>query len=391
MTSKPFGGGSGTGSASGSGRSDRARTGTCPARRDVLALGGAAAIGFAAPAVAQTNPEPAVWTMATPWPRKLPGFFSAAERLAASITAMSGGRLQITAYPAGERVSPKKIFDAVSEGTVELAHSSARHWSDRNPAFQFFTGVPFGLTAPEHAGWIAFGGGQTLWEQAYSPYGIQPFLTGNTGPQGGGWFRREIRKPEDFRGLKFRIAGLGAETLRLLGASPVDIPPSDIFPAMQSGQLDGTEWVGPWNDLAFGLHKLARYYYLPAFHEVSSALELIVNVDALKALTPDLQDIVRRAAMAACAQTYADFTYHNALALDLIETKTPTVVSAFPDNVIRALGEASAQVAEDLAITSRFAQTVHTSYFDYLAKAVAYTSVSDLVALRQRVMIGSRR
>ncbi|VAW16419.1 TRAP transporter solute receptor, unknown substrate 6 [hydrothermal vent metagenome] len=369
------------------GASDPARTGTTsphPARRDVLALGGAATIGLATPAIAQTTPESILWRMATPWPRKMPGFFAAAERLAGSITAMSGGRLKVTAYPAGKEVAPAKIFNAVSEGTIELAHASAHLWADKNPAFHYFTGMPFGLTASEHAGWIYFGGGQALWEQAYSSYDVLPFLAGNTGPQAGGWFQREIRNPEDFKGLKFRISGLGADVLRHLGAKPVALPPSDIFPAMQSGQLDGTEWVGPWNDLVFGFHKLARYYYLPAFQKIGSALELIVNAEAFGALTSDLRDIVRRAAMAASAETCADFTYNNALALDLIDTRTSTIISAFPDNVIRALGEASAQIADDLGATSRFSRTVHSSYFGYLGKAVPYSGASDLFTLRQR-------
>ncbi|MFV2093640.1 MAG: TRAP transporter substrate-binding protein, partial [Hyphomicrobiales bacterium] len=228
-----------------------------PARRDVLALGGAGAIGLASPAIAQSNPEPIVWNMATAWPRKAPGYFSAAKRLATSITSMSGGRLQVTAHAAGEKVAVEKIFNAVSEGTMALGHSSAHLWTKTNPAFQFFTGIPFGMTAPEHAGWIRFGGGQSLWNRAYATHGIQPFLAGNTGLQGSGWFRREIRNPEDFNGLKIRISGIGADVLRHLGTEPVNLPPSEIYPAMQAEKIDGIKLAGPWNDLDFGLHKLA--------------------------------------------------------------------------------------------------------------------------------------
>lgn len=379
MTSKTPDAPSGTDGSSGIAHPERK-----PARRDILALGAAASVGLATPAMAQSGPEPIVWTMAAAWPRKAPGYFSAATRLAKSITAMSGGRLQVTAYAAGEKVAAEKIFNAVSNGTIELGHSSAHLWADINPAFQFFTGIPFGMTAPEHAGWIRFGGGQSLWNQAYATRGIQPFLAGNTGLQGSGWFRREIRNPEDFNGLKIRISGIGADVLRHLGAEPADLPQSEIFPAMQSEQIDAIKLAGPWNDLAFGLHKLARYYYLPAFDDVGYALELIVNAEALRALPPDLQAIVAAAANAASAQTLAEFTYNNILALDLLETRTSTIVGPFPDNVVRALDEATDKVIDTIGASSRFARTIQSSYFGYLFQAVDYASASDFIALRQR-------
>jgi len=352
-----------------------------PARRNVLALGAAASVGLATPALGQANPEPITWTMATPWPRKSPGYFSSAERLATSITAMSGGRLQVKAYASGEKIAPEKLFNAVSEGTVELGHSSAHLWSGINPAFQFFTGVPFGLTAPEHAGWIRYGGGQALWDKAYAAHGIKPFLAGNTGAQAAGWFRREIRNPEDFNGLKIRLSGLGASIVRHLGAVPVDLPPSEIFPAMQTEKVDAVKWAGPWNDLTFGLHKLARYYYLPAIDDVGSAFELI---EAFASLPADLRAIVRKAVSAAAAETSAEFTYNNIVALDLLETKTSTIVGPFPDTVVRALGEASAEVVDNIAATSRFARAIQSSYFGYLSKVVDYTRASEFILLQHR-------
>lgn len=358
-----------------------------PDRRDVLKFGGTATAGLvtslAAPAKVGAQ-NPVMWRMATPWPRNTPGVFASASRLAESITLMSGGRLQVSAHPAGEIVPPNKIFDAVSDAKVEMGHGSAHYWRERDPAFQFFTGLPFGLTAKEHAGWLYFGGGQGLWEQAYGPFGVIPFLAGNSGTQAGGWFVNEIRKPEDLHGLKFRISGMGADVMKLLGAVPVDIPPSDIFPAMRSGEMGGAEWFGPWNDLAFGFHKLARYYYLPGFHEISAALELTVNAAAFAKLEPALQEIVRRAAMAAANETLADFTYHNALSLELIETKTSAIVHAFPPAVLKAFGDASAQATEELGAANRLARTTKISYFAYLSKAVTYTRASEIPALVQR-------
>jgi TRAP-type mannitol/chloroaromatic compound transport system substrate-binding protein len=349
----------------------------------VLGLGVGAAAGLAAPAVARAQ-LPIAWRMATPWPRNMPGFWAAAERIAASITAMSGGRLAVVAHPAGELVPPGAIFDAVGGGDAELGHAAAHHWLAKNPAFQFFSGVPFGLTAQEHEGWIRFGGGQKLWERAYGPHGVLPFLAGNTGPQAGGWFSREIRGAIDFQGLKIRMTGPGAEVLRRLGAVTVDIPPSDIFPAMQSGQLDAAEWVGPWNDLAFGFHKIARFYYLPSFHEPGAALELIANAEAFASLDTGLQAVIRTAAAAASAETFADFTYHNAIAHELIATRTNAVILPLPEPVIRALGETAAVATQEAAASSQLARTIHASYRDHLAKAVAYSRAVDRVTLAQR-------
>lgn len=360
-----------------------------PGRRDVLALGGATALGaagimaVASPAVVKAQ-SAVTWHMATPWPRHTPGLYTASQRLAKSITSMSGGRLTIVPHFSGSKVPAERIVNAVSQGVVQMGHSTSQNWRDQNPALQYFSGLPFGMTAVEHAGWINFGGGQALWDQAYGTFGIKPFLAGNTGPQAGGWFRREIRSVNDLKGLKMRIEGIGADVLKLLGVVPTSLPPSDIYPAMQSGKLDAVDWVGPWNDLAFGFHKLARFYYIPSFHELSSALELIVNAKAYAALPGDLREIVRIAAHAETNLMLADFTYHNAQAMGLLETKTNAVVGPFPDKVVRVLGEASHQVVEELGASSRMARAIHISYFDYLTQAIAYARAVQVPALTQR-------
>lgn len=350
----------------------------------MLGLGAAAAVGLvAAPHVARAA-EDRKWRLATPWPRGLPGFWAAAERLARSITEMSGGRLQVTAHAAGELVPPARIFNAVAEGAVELGHASPDRWLEVDPVFQIFSGLPFGLTATEHEGWIRYGGGQEMWERAYAPHGVVPFLAGNTGTQAGGWFRREIRNASDFRGLKIRMSGAGAEILRRLGAEIVDIPPSDIFPAMQTGLLDATEWVGPWNDLAFGIHNVARFYYLPAFHETGTALELIANAEAWRKLEPDLKAVLKGAAAAASAETQSAFNYHNAVALELIATRTNAVILPLPDSIMRTLDRTAAVVIQEIAASSQLGRTAHASYREARGRAVAYSLAVDEVALLQR-------
>jgi TRAP-type mannitol/chloroaromatic compound transport system substrate-binding protein len=217
---------------------------------------------------------------------------SAAQRM---IEAMSGGRIRVTVYGGGELVPPFEVFDAVAEGTAQLGHGSPYFWQGKNTVFQFFSGVPFGLTAAEHSAWLYFGGAQALWDRAYEPFGVKGFYAGSSGPQAGGWFTRPIDTLDDLQGLNMRIAGLGGEVMRRLGVNVVLLPPGEIFGALQAGTIDAAEWIGPWNDLAFGLYRTAKYYYMPAFHEFGPALELMVNAQAYEALDDDLKEIVKRA------------------------------------------------------------------------------------------------
>ncbi|MFT6654556.1 MAG: TRAP-type mannitol/chloroaromatic compound transport system substrate-binding protein, partial [Marinomonas primoryensis] len=207
------------------------------------------------------------WKMVTTWPKNFPGLGTGAEALAKNIKAMSNGRLDIKVYAAGELVPALEVFDTVSRGTAEMGHAASYYWKGKVPAAQFFTTVPFGLTALEFNAWIEYGGGLKLWEEIYAPFNLIPMPAGNPGVQMGGWFNKEINSLADFQGLKMRMPGLGGEVLKKVGASPINLPGSEIFTALQTGTIDATEWVGPYNDLAFGLYKAAKYYYYPGWHE----------------------------------------------------------------------------------------------------------------------------
>ena len=277
-------------------------------RRALLAAGTAAGGAMAAPAIGQGLIR---WNMVMPWPRLTPGVGVAAEKFAQRVGAMSGGRLEIKLFAAGELVPAFGGFDAVQSGAVQIAHGTPYYWAGKAPALHWFTGVPFGLTAPELAAWIYYGDGGKLWREIYDGFGVVGFYAGSSGVQAGGWFRKQIETVDDLQGLKFRIAGLGGEVMRRLGAVPVAMPPGEIMQSLTSGAIDAAEWIGPWNDRAFGLYKVAKFYYVPAFHEPGPGLEVIVNKAAWDGLTPDLQAIIEAAASAAASETYADFVYHN--------------------------------------------------------------------------------
>ena len=184
------------------------------------------------------------------WQKSLPGLGTGAVRLANRITALSEGRLEVKPYGSGELVPAFGVFDAVAQGTAEMAHAAPYYWLNKNRASAFFCTVPGGLTAQEQNTWLYFGGGQKLWDELYSGFGLKSFPAGNTGSQMGGWFNREINQVEDLKGLKMRIPGLGGEVLNRLGGSSQTIPSQELFTAMQSGVIDALEWVGPWNDMA---------------------------------------------------------------------------------------------------------------------------------------------
>src|SRR5215831_2081422 len=214
---------------------------------------------FPAPVIAQGARE---LKMVTSWPKGLPGLGTSAERLGRAITAITNGRLQVKVFGAGELVSAFEVFDAVSSGVAEMYHSAEYYWEKRSPAFNFFAAVPFGFTADEMAAWIHFGGGQALWDELSGGYNIKPLLTTNTGAQMGGWFTKEVTGLESYRALRYRMPGLGGEVLRRLGAVVVNLPGGEITAALKSGAIDASEWVGPWNDMVLGLHKVSKLLLL---------------------------------------------------------------------------------------------------------------------------------
>jgi TRAP-type mannitol/chloroaromatic compound transport system substrate-binding protein len=346
-------------------------------RRRALAIAGAGVVGaLAAPHVARAQ-SAHNWSMAMSWPAGSPGVGVNAERCARMIEAMSGGRIQVTVYGAGELVPPFEVFDAVAEGTAQLGHGSPYFWQGKDSVFQFFSGVPFGLTAQEHSGWLYFGGAQELWDRAYEPFGVRGFYAGSSGPQAGGWFSRPIESLDDLRGLNMRIAGLGGEVMRRLGVNVVLLPPGEIFSALQAGTIDAAEWIGPWNDLAFGLYRTAKFYYVPAFHEIGPALELMVNAQAYEALDDDLKEIVKRAAMASATESFADFTYHNADSFRPLLDEEGVELRTWPDDIVRALAQQSEMVLAELAQASELGRETYDSFVAYRAKADEFARASD--------------
>ncbi len=360
-------------------------------RREFVRTAGAGAVAaggmmLGAPAVAAKKIR---WKMVTTWPKNFPGLGTGANFLADTINELSDGRLEVKVYGAGELVPAFEIFDAVSRGTAQMGHGAAYYWKGKSEAAQFFAAVPFGLTAQEMNSWLYHGGGLELWQEVYAPFNLEPAAIGNSGVQMAGWFNREINSVEDLKGLKMRIPGLGGEVLKRAGGTPVSLPGGEIFTSLSSGAIDATEWVGPYNDLAFGLYKAAKYYYYPGWHEPGTTLETFINKDALAELPKDLQRIVMAATKIANQDMLAEYTARNNAALHTLVNEHKVDLRRLPDTVMARLKQLSDEVVAEIAEKDPLSQKVYTSFVKFRDQVMAWHDVSERAYLNARAQSSS--
>jgi TRAP-type mannitol/chloroaromatic compound transport system substrate-binding protein len=322
--------------------------------------------------------------MVTSWPKRLPGPGMSAERIAERIAALSGGRLQLAVHAAGEVVPAFEVLDAVGAGVAEIGHTASFYWQGKQPAAAFYTTVPFGLTPTEHVAWVDAAGGQALWDELYAPFGVKPFMGGNTGTCMGGWFRREIKALDDFRGTKIRALGLGGEIFRRLGATPQTTPPGEILTSLQSGVLDAAEFVGPGTDIALGLYRVAPFYYGPGFNKPNGTGECIVSLAAWTALDAEMKAIVAHACAAEASFALAEFERMNGEALEALVTKQGVRLFAFPNEIVRAARPHADAILADVARGSDIAKRIHDSYTGFRARNARWSKVSIRAVLEAR-------
>ena len=317
------------------------------------------------------------WRLVTSWPKNYPGLGMAPEKIANLVEQMSNGQMQITVYGAGEQVPAFGVFDAVSSGSHQMGHSGGYFWKGKVPAAQFFTSVPFGLTADEINAWVNRGGGLELWREIYEPFNIYPIPAGNTGTQMFGWFNKEINSLEDVKGLKMRIPGIGGEVLKEAGGIPVTLPGGELFTALQTGVIDATEWVGPYNDLTFGFHQAAKYYYYPGWHEPGPMLELLINMDAWNSLPKHLQVIIETATKAVNQDTLDEYLARNNQALTELVEVHGVELRKLPDDVIEEFRAISDEILSDLAEEDEVIGKVYDSYIEFKNNVTEYHKISE--------------
>ncbi len=289
-----------------------------------------------------------VWRLASSFPRSLDALYGSAERLAERLAAMTDNRFQIRAYPAGELVPPLNVLDAAQQGTVQVGHSPGYYYTGKNPVLAFDTGVPFGLDSRQQNAWLHSGGGLELMNEVYADFGVLVMPAGNTGAQMGGWFKREVRTAADLRGLKMRIPGLGGDVMDRLGVTVQVLAGGDIYPALERGAIDATEWVGPYDDEKLGFNKAARFYYYPGWWEPGPSMSFMVNRTAWDRLPSSYQSAFRAAAAEAALGTSTIYDSQNPAALERM-VAAGTELRRFSPEIMEAARTAANGILEENA------------------------------------------
>jgi len=351
-------------------------------RRFIVKAGGMLVAAGAAAAVDAPNviAQPTVkWRMATSWTPALDILQGNAARFGKMVDEMSGGKFKIEVFAAGELIPAFGVFDACSQGTLEMYNSAAYYWAGKEPATQWFTAVPFGFNPGAQFCWYYYGDGIKLWEETYAPFNLVPRPSASTGPQMGGWFKRKVNSMADLKGLKFRIPGLGGKVYAKAGTTVVLTPGGEIFPALERGVIDGTEWVGPHDDMKLGLHNAARYYYYPGWHEPGTTGEFVFNKKSYDALPVDYRRMLDYAAASIHTFEWQEYEAKNSIGLEKLRTdfKAKVEVLQFPTDVLSDLKKLAVDVVREESEKSPMAKKVYASVEAFRKRISDWAEVSE--------------
>src|SRR5262245_28918264 len=353
-------------------------------RRDVLTGVGSLAVGasFPAPAISQGVRQ---LKLVTDWPADMPGLQTSAVRIARTIEQASAGRIKIEVFPAGVFVHAFETFEAVGAGLADMYHSFEGYFFRKSPALHFFSAIPFGFTATELTAWVEYGGGQELWDALSAQFNVKPLLCTSTGCQMGGWFAGEITAPEQYKGLRYRMAGPGAEVLRRLGATVVTLPGGEIMPALQSGAIDASEWIGPWLDMSIGLHKTVGYYFYPGFHEPGSGFSLGINKRLWDTLDSGDRQLIQASAACEYTRSLAEFNANNALWIHKLRQVGSVQIQKFDDSVLKTLRGISREVTAEIGSGDEMARKIYASFQQFRTLITDWSDISERAVLNSRV------
>jgi len=346
-------------------------------RRSFIKHAGLAGILAAgsAPAFAQSQPE-VKWRMAASWPKSLDTLFGGCEFIAKRVAASTNNKFQIQTFAGGEIVPAFGVVDAVQNGTVQCAHTAPYYFFGKDPTFAFGCAIPFGTNYRQQNAWMYHGGGMDLMREFYKDYNIINFPAGNTGTQMGGFFRKEIKTPADFKGLKMRIGGTGGLPLQKLGVIPQQIPGGDIYPALEKGTIDAAEWVGPYDDEKLGLYKVAKYYYYPGWWEGGPELDLYVNIKAFNELPKDYQSILESACAEANSDMMAKYDALNPPALKRL-LGAGVQLRPFSNEIMAACYKATTEVYDEIATKNAKFKKVYEPWKKFLFDEIAWFQVAE--------------
>lgn len=318
------------------------------------------------------------WRLTSSFPRSLDTIFGAAEFMSERVKAMTGGNFDIRVYPGGELVPGLQVLDAVQNETVQIGQTCSYYYTGKNPVLAFDTCVPFGLTARQQQAWLGEGGGGELMAKVFSDFGIRSFPSGNTGAQMGGWFKEELSGLDGLKGLKMRIPGLGGDVMSALGASVQVIAGGEIYPALERGAIDATEWVGPYDDEKLGFYKVAKNYYYPGWWEPGVTMGLLISQEAFNELPVSYQEVLKSVAGETFADRLASYDNANPLALQRLVNDHGVTVREYPQDIMDAAWrESNAYLEEQSAADAGFRE-VWESYRTFRDAQWSYANGNEL-------------
>ncbi|THJ32255.1 ABC transporter substrate-binding protein [Lampropedia aestuarii] len=293
-------------------------------RRSIIKTAGLAGVLAAGVAPAVHAQQAVRWRLASSFPKSLSTIYGSAEKLSSEVKAMSGGKFEISVHPAGELMPAFGVVDALQGDNIEIGQTAAYYFTGKDPIFAFSTAVPFGLTTLQLNAWKDHGNGRKLLDAFFEKYNFRTASAGNTTTQMGGWYRKEIKTPEDLKGLKMRLGGgVFGEAMAKLGVVAQNIPAGDVYTALEKGTLDAAEFVGPYDDEKLGFNKVAPYYYYPGWWEGSADLEFFINLKKYNELSPENKAILNAATRVAAADMTSKYMAYNPVALKkLVADKT---------------------------------------------------------------------
>ena len=346
-------------------------------RRTVLTSGLAlAGTALAAPAIAQS--QPAIrWRLTSSFPKSLETIYGGGEMFADRVSKLTDGKFTIRVFAAGDIVPAFQALDAVQQGTVELTHTASYYYVGKNLAFGFGTAVPFGLTTRQQNAWMYHGGGLDLLNDFYKDYGVIAFPAGNTGAQMGGWFRNEVTTLEHLKGLKMRIPGLGGQVMAKLGAVPQALPGGDIYPALERGAIDATEWVGPYDDEKLGFYKIAKNYYYPGWWEPCSMYHIMVNLEKWASLPKAYQEAMISAAREANIDMVAEYDAKNRLALQRLKA-AGVKLHKYSDEIMKGAYKAATELYEEEAAKNPKFKAIYDEWKKFRTEEAQWFALSEL-------------
>lgn len=338
---------------------------------------GASIGAIAAPALAQTASLPTInWRLASSFPKSLDTLFGGAELFTKRVAQLTGGKFNIRAFAGGEIVPGLQVMDAVQAGTVEMGHSASYYYFGKDPTFAFDASVPFGMTSRQQTAWFDQGGGKQLMRDFFKDYGIINFMGGNTGTQMGGWFRKEIKTLKDLTGLKMRLGGYAGRVMQRLGVVPQQIAGGDIYPALEKGTIDASEWIGPYDDEKLGFYKVAPYYYAPGWWEVGTQLSFYVGIKEWEKLPKEYQAAIEVATYEAHVVMQAEYDARNPAALARL-MKNGAKVRSFSRDIMDACYKAANEVNEEEAAKNPKFKKVYEHYKRFQNDQTQWASVAE--------------